>query len=312
MYSIEEKITKVLEKKKIKFSDLIALPGDASERKYFKIKHNKTNLILMYDKNDKNLKKFLKVSKILEKKVTIPKIIKDLREDKVLLLEDFGDTEYSKFSGDRTKRKYYRFAIDAIVKIQKSCFNLPSYSIREFLKESNLFFEWYAPTRNKKLKLKINNLLTNLIKITQGLPKVFVHRDYHINNLFFLNSRDNHFKCGWIDYQDALLGPCVYDIVSLTQDARVDVSKEIEKFVIEYYLNESPHIDKKLFNYSYSVIAIQRHMKVLGIFSRLAKRDGKKKYLSHIPRVKKMLISNLQKEEFTELHGFLLDLIKNG
>ena len=266
----------------------------------------------MYDKNDKNLKKFLKVSKILEKKVTIPKIIKDLREDKVLLIEDFGDTEYSKFSDDRTKRKYYRFAIDAIVKIQKSSFNLPSYSIKEFLREFNLFFEWYAPTCNKKLQLKINNLLTNLIKITQGLPKVFVHRDYHINNLFFLNSRDNHFKCGWIDYQDALLGPCVYDIVSLTQDARVDVSKEIEKFVIEYYLNESPHIDQKLFNYSYSVIAIQRHMKVLGIFSRLAKRDGKKKYLSHIPRVKKMLISNLQKEEFTELHGFLSDLIKNG
>ena len=190
-------------------------------------------------------------------------------------------------------------------------FELPSYSIKEFLRESNLFFEWYIGRTENKLKLKVNELLKKLIKRTEGLPKVFVHRDYHIDNLFYLKNRNNHFKCGWIDYQDALIGPCVYDLVSLTQDARVDVSKKIEKFAIEYYLANTPHIDKNLFIYSYSIIAIQRHMKVLGIFSRLAKRDGKKKYLSHIPRVKKMLISNLQKEEFSELNGFLSDLIKN-
>tara|TARA_B100000029_G_C17385951_1_gene891586 strand:- start:177 stop:986 length:810 start_codon:yes stop_codon:yes gene_type:complete len=265
----------------------------------------------MYDNNKKNLKKFLKVSKMLENKVTVPKIIRDFREEKVILLEDFGNTEYGKIIDEKNKKKYYKSAIDALIEIQKFILKLSPYSIKEFLRESDLFFEWYVSGFKNKLKIKINELLTNFIKKTQDLPQVFVHRDYHIDNLFFLNRRSDHFKCGWIDYQDALIGPCVYDLVSLTQDARVNVPKKVEEFAIEYYLRKNPNIDKELFIFSYSIIAIQRHMKVLGIFSRLAKRDGKKKYLSHIPRVKKMLISNLKKNEFSELNGLLINLIKN-
>ncbi|MBS91899.1 MAG: hypothetical protein CMM95_02455 [Rickettsiales bacterium] len=311
MHSVEKKIIKILEKKKIKFSNLSALQGDASERRYFKIQCNKTYMILMYDNNKKNLKKFLKVSKMLENKVTVPKIIRDFREEKVILLEDFGNTEYGKIIDEKNKKKYYKSAIDALIEIQKFILKLSPYSIKEFLRESDLFFEWYVSGFKNKLKIKINELLTNFIKKTQDLPQVFVHRDYHIDNLFFLNRRSDHFKCGWIDYQDALIGPCVYDLVSLTQDARVNVPKKVEEFAIEYYLRKNPNIDKELFIFSYSIIAIQRHMKVLGIFSRLAKRDGKKKYLSHIPRVKKMLISNLKKNEFSELNGLLINLIKN-
>ena len=311
MHSVEKKIIKILEKKKIKFSNLSALQGDASERRYFKIQCNKTYMILMYDNNKKNLKKFLKVSKMLENKVTVPKIIRDFREEKVILLEDFGNTEYGKIIDEKNKKKYYKSAIDALIEIQKFIIKLSPYSIKEFLRESDLFFEWYVSGFKNKLKIKINELLTNFIKKTQDLPQVFVHRDYHIDNLFFLNRRSDHFKCGWIDYQDALIGPCVYDLVSLTQDARVNVPKKVEEFAIEYYLRKNPNIDKELFIFSYSIIAIQRHMKVLGIFSRLAKRDGKKKYLSHIPRVKKMLISNLKKNEFSELNGLLINLIKN-
>ena len=276
MQSIEKKVIKILENKNFKFANLLALKGDASERKYFKIKYNKQNLILMYDNNFKNLGKFLKITKILKKKVTVPRIIKDFSNEKVLILEDFGNTEYGKLIEEKNKKQYYKSAIDALIEIQNFFFELPSYSIKEFLRESNLFFEWYIGRTENKLKLKVNELLKKLIKRTEGLPKVFVHRDYHIDNLFYLKNRNNHFKCGWIDYQDALIGPCVYDLVSLTQDARVDVSKKIEKFAIEYYLANTPHIDKNLFIYSYSIIAIQRHMKVLGIFSRLAKRDGKK------------------------------------
>jgi len=311
LHSVEKKIIKILEKKKIKFSNLSALQGDASERRYFKIQCNKTYMILMYDNNKKNLKKFLKVSKMLENKVTVPKIIRDFREEKVILLEDFGNTEYGKIIDEKNKKKYYKSAIDALIEIQKFILKLSPYSIKEFLRESDLFFEWYVSGFKNKLKIKINELLTNFIKKTQDLPQVFVHRDYHIDNLFFLNRRSDHFKCGWIDYQDALIGPCVYDLVSLTQDARVNVPKKVEEFAIEYYLRKNPNIDKELFIFSYSIIAIQRHMKVLGIFSRLAKRDGKKKYLSHIPRVKKMLISNLKKNEFSELNGLLINLIKN-
>ena len=99
---------------------------------------------------------------------------------------------------------------------------------------------------------------------------------------------------------DALVGPCVYDIVSLTQDARVDVDKEIEDNLIDFYLRKFSFIDKNLFLLSYKIIAIQRHLKVLGIFARLSKRD-KKNYLKHLPRVLKLLKLNLESNDFKTL-----------
>ena len=113
--------------------------------------------------------------------------------------------------------------------------------------------------------------------------------------------RKDHFRCGWIDYQDAVVGPCVYDIVSLTQDARIDVDRTTEEQLVKKYLENFKNIDVDLFLESYNLIAIQRHLKVLGIFSRLAKRDNKKNYLMYIPRVLKLLLLNLDKKKYKPL-----------
>ena len=137
------------------------------------------------------------------------------------------------------------------------------------------------------------------------VPNVFVHRDYHVDNLFYLKNKTKHFKCGWIDYQDALIGPCAYDLMSLAQDARIDVDSKVEDFIINYYLEKVDNVDREQFVFSYLVLAIQRHLKVLGIFSRLAVRDKKKKYLKYIPRVLSMLRSNLEIKEFFPLHKLL-------
>ena len=191
---------------------------------------------------------------------------------------------------------------------------ISKYDKKKFFKESNLFFKWYLPLFKRKketnhLEKKFELLFTKFLNKIFLLPEVFVHRDYHIDNLFFLRNRKKHLKCGWIDYQDAVTGPCVYDLVSLTQDARIDVPKRLEKMLINHYLKSFPEIDRKLFTFSYSVIAIQRHLKVLGIFSRLFVRDKKKEYLCHIPRVLRMLKLNIEKKEFSDLYNFLKPMI---
>ena len=128
--------------------------------------------------------------------------------------------------------------------------------------------------------------------------------------MFYL-SKSNSVKCGLIDYQDAVIGPCTYDLVSLTQDARVDVPKQLEYELINYFLESNLKIKKEDFMLSYNLLAIQRHMKVLGIFCRLSLRDNKDQYLQHLPRVKKMLYENLKKEKFEKFNLLLSPLLNH-
>ena len=128
--------------------------------------------------------------------------------------------------------------------------------------------------------------------------------------MFYL-SKSNSIKCGLIDYQDAVIGPCTYDLVSLTQDARIDVPKQLEYELINYFLESNLKIKKEDFMLSYNLLAIQRHMKVLGIFCRLSLRDNKDQYLQHLPRVKKMLYENLKKEKFEKFNLLLSPLLNH-
>ena len=312
MQKFKDIIAEVLKKKSFPFSNISELEGDASNRKYFKFHSNNTELILMLDNDKKSLKKFIKITNLIKKYVSVPKILADFSKENILILEDFGQTKYSEVMKTKNRQKLYMIAIDSLVEIQKKKLNLADrYTAEKFLSESDLFFDWYVHPKKNINKNKINDLLFRMLENLNNIPKVFIHRDFHIDNLFFLKGRKYSYRCGWIDYQDALIGPCVYDLVSLTQDARVDIPKKLEIFLVNYYLEKYLGIDKDLFYYSYYLLAIQRHMKVLGIFTRLAKRDYKEKYLRHIPRVKKMLISNLKQNNFSELNELLLPLINN-
>tara|TARA_Y100000589_G_scaffold319345_1_gene347796 strand:+ start:872 stop:1816 length:945 start_codon:yes stop_codon:yes gene_type:complete len=308
-------LKKELNKKNISFSSFEFLAGDASNRKYFKLIIKNKKYLLMYDDDDKSFKNFIKITKLLKNKVTVPEIYKIFKNPNFLLIEYFGEKKYSNLIRNVDKKKLYFTAIDSLVHLHFLNFKpkLPKYTKQKFFQESKLFFEWYLPMNsiqiNKSIISQFKEILYLSLEKTLLIPEVFIHRDYHIDNLFFINERKDHFKCGWIDYQDALIGPCVYDIVSLTQDARIDFPKELEKKIIEYYLKKFYKINKKDFLYSFSLIAIQRHLKVLGIFSRLSKRDKKDSYLVHIPRVKKLLKNNLEKDEFSDFNRLLKNLI---
>ena len=257
------------------------LAGDASNRKYFKIKIQGKGYIVMYDDNPKSLEKFIRISNLLSDEISVPSIFLSFKENNLLILENFGEKKFSNIVNKSNQNHLYFLATDALIHIHKQKFenNLEFYDEKKFTYESNLFFEWFLQNDDllkEKLKTDFNNEFKSFINLLENIPKVFIHRDYHVDNLFFLENKNKHFRCGWIDYQDALIGPCVYDLVSLTQDARIDVNANIEKKIINYYLDSFYNIDHNQFEICYKIIAIQRHLKVLGIFKRLAFRDNKK------------------------------------
>ena len=314
MEEIRSKIKKILENKKIEVKKLSLLAGDASNRKYFQYFSSKKNYVIMYDNDEKNLKDFIKVTKILKKFVVVPSIIHDFSKQSILVLENFGPTKYAEIITNKNRKKIYRLAVDTILDIQKIRNpDLSKYSLNMFIAESNLFFDWYLKnlksTKIDLFKKEFNSLFKSYLS-SIDIPQVLVHRDFHIDNLFYI-SNSNSIKCGLIDYQDAVVGPCTYDLVSLTQDARIDVPKQLEYELINYFLEANLKINREDFMLSYNLLAIQRHMKVLGIFCRLSLRDNKDQYLKHLPRVKKMLYENLKKENFEKLNSLLSPLLNH-
>ena len=314
MEEIRSKIKKILEKEKIEVKKLSLLAGDASNRKYFQYFSSRKNYVIMYDKNQKNLEDFIKVTKILKKFVVVPSIIHDFSKQSILVLENFGPTKYSEIITKKNRKKIYTLAVNTILDIQKIRNpDLSKYSLNMFIAESNLFFDWYLKnlksTEIHLFKKEFNSLFKSYLS-SIDIPQVLVHRDFHIDNLFYI-SKSNSISCGLIDYQDAVVGPCTYDLVSLTQDARIDVPKELEYELINYFLEANLKIKREDFMLSYNLLAIQRHMKVLGIFCRLSLRDNKDQYLKHLPRVKKMLYENLKKENFEKLNSLLSPLLNH-
>ena len=313
---IIKEIEGILKKKKISYENLKYLAGDASNRKYFNIKIQSKGFVLMYDDNPESLKKFIQISKVLSDIVTIPKIFQNFKVNNILIIENFGHKKFSNIINCSNQNFLYSLATDALIHVHKQEIehNLNFYDENKFTSESNLFFEWFLQKNESlkdKSKIDFNNEFKAFIDLLENIPKVFIHRDYHADNLFFIENRKKHFKCGWIDYQDALVGPCAYDLVSLTQDARIDVDTQVERKIINYYLKSFSNINPTEFEICYKIIAIQRHLKVLGIFKRLAARDNKKNYLVHIPRVIRMLKKNLNNKEFRPISKILIPLLNH-
>ena len=307
---IKEVIEK-LKRENIEFENVSFLAGDASDRKYFLIKQGKKTNVLMLDSNAENLEKFLKISKFLKNYACTPSIIGNFKDSGILILENFNKNKFSEILSKSNQMKLYKIAVDALINVHKNIVHkatIPKYTAKIFFEESDLFFEWYLKIPKRKsnqIRIEFNSVFKDYLSKAFLVPNVFIHRDYHVDNLFYLKNKTKHFKCGWIDYQDALIGPCAYDLMSLAQDARVHVDSKVEDFMINYYLKRFENLDKEDFIFSYSVLAIQRHLKVLGIFSRLAVRDKKKKYLDHVPRVLGMLKSNLKIKKFFPLYQVL-------
>jgi aminoglycoside/choline kinase family phosphotransferase len=172
-------------------------------------------------------------------------------------------------------------------------YRFPTYDMDAFLIESELLIDWYLPQYGTVLsgpeREDYVRLWRELLEPVLAQPKTWVLRDYHSPNLMWLAERRGLACLGLIDFQDALLGPAPYDLASLLQDARVDVSEAMELELMERYVRArsiaDPKFDVPQFAQIYSTLAAQRASKILGIFTRLDRRDGKPQYLRHLPRV---------------------------
>ncbi len=293
------------------------LSGDASFRQFYRT----NNSVLVYSKIQKrsNLLNYDAVNKILIKNnILAPGLISQNYKKNFIEIEDFGNKNMlDKIKFSKTKLNEYKKILKILYQIQKiknfktqnflkKKFNLSNYSKAKILKESYLFLDWYLPANKliiqkgyikKKLKKIIDNLYLNL-KIKQ---KVFVHRDFHVSNMMFYKN-----KIALIDSQDAVLGNPAYDLASLIDDVRIKTSNSFKSNILKVFLSKFKYKNKSQFINDFEILSVLRNLKIIGIFTRLANRDKKKKYLKLIPYAWKLIDNRMKNNSnFNDLINFL-------
>lgn len=268
------------------------LEGDASFRRYFRISDGTRQAMLMHaPPPHEDPRPFLDVARWLAAHgQRAPEILAEDADTGWVLLEDFGADRMRDWLDAHPdgETNAYAAAIDALVELHRA----PSgpfapYDMATYLRETALFTEWYCPAMGLTVDSEgylaaWEEALAPLLE--RQRPGVTVLRDYHAENIMLLGpAPDGSGAQGLIDFQDALVGHPAYDLVSLLQDARRDVSPDLERIMLERYVDATrPGAE---FAADYSRLGAQRNAKIVGIFTRLWKRDGKARYLAMIPRV---------------------------
>ncbi|GAB5350501.1 aminoglycoside phosphotransferase family protein [Qipengyuania sp. 483] len=272
-------------------SEIAPLVGDASFRRYFRIRRGGQSAMLMHaPPPHEDPRPFLHVAEWLNANgLRGPEILREEAEKGWVLTEDFGDTRMKEWIDDHPDDEHdiYSKAIETLVRLHQ----LPPgpfepYDMAVYQREAALFLEWYCLTAGLNVDeagwtAAWEEALTPLMPRQE--PGVTVLRDYHAENIMLLEEGSLGGEQGLIDFQDALVGHPAYDLVSLLQDARRDVSAQLEHDMLCRYRAAADPGDH--FEADYARLGAQRNAKIIGIFTRLYKRDGKPRYLRMIPRV---------------------------
>ena len=267
------------------------IPGDASFRRYFRLwRDSGERAMLMYaPPPEEDPVPFLNVAQWLDANgMRSPAIYASDPAKGWVLLEDFGDHRMRDWLDDHPEAELaaYESAIDALVELHKKPAGpFAPYDMPTYQREAGLFTQWYCPAQSLDVDIEGFGkawdaaLGPMMPRQTSG---VTVLRDYHAENIMLLGGTPSSPQ-GLIDFQDALVGHPAYDLVSLLQDARRDVSEELEATMLDRYCERAGGDAE--FHADYARLGAQRNAKIIGIFSRLYKRDGKPRYLDFIPRV---------------------------
>ena len=292
------------------------LAADASFRRYFRLVDGGRRAVLMdapppYE----DVRPYVAVAGMLRGHgLSAPEIFAEDNELGMLLIEDFGDDTYTRLlarGADETR--LYKLAVDTLIALQRAVDAppaLPPYDEEALLREAGLLVEWYAPALlgaplAPALREEYLALWRELAPLVETGAPTLVLRDYHVDNLMLLDGRSGVQGCGLLDFQDALAGPASYDLVSLLEDARRDVPAALRDAMTDRYLDAFPALDRAQFRRSAAILAAQRNAKIIGIFTRLWRRDGKPQYLGHIPRVWRLLEADLQEPALARLAAWL-------
>ena len=270
------------------------LEGDASERKYYR---SKNSIIIFSKKNKKkNLLIYDAINRILNSSgINAPKLLKNNYKKNFIEVNDLGNTTLLKLLKNRkNKKKIFMGVLDLLSKVQKinkfyskdftgGKYKMARYTKDKLLREAYLFNEWYLPRKLRKKKLdkfkkRFKKIFLRLSKAIKLPDDVFVHRDFHVSNIM-LKQKKFHL----IDSQDAVIGNPAYDLASLIDDVRLKTSNNLKKDMFNSFLKKYLNRDFKKFENDFLILSVLRNFKILGIFSRLAKRDNKNRYLKYIP-----------------------------
>jgi hypothetical protein len=284
------------------------LAADASFRRYFRLDGVGRCAVLMDAPPPEDVRPYIAVADLLRGwGLSAPEIYAADRARGLLLIEDFGDASYTRLlAGGADEAALYALAVDTLVALQRAAAThglppLPPYDEERLLAEAALLPQWYAPAALGRALPEAacadyaSRWRDVLARATRSPPTVAL-RDYHVDNLMLLSGRDGVRACGLLDFQDAMLGPAGYDLASLLEDARRDVPPALRAAMTERYLAAFSDIDRALFARTAAILAAQRNAKIIGLFVRLWRRDGKPAYLPHLPRVWRLLEEGLRRE----------------
>ncbi|MDB4220141.1 phosphotransferase [Pelagibacterales bacterium] len=322
MVSRINQINNFLKNNQIETKNLIPIKNDASFRKYFRV--DKKILMDADPHLGEDVGSFININHVLrEFKLNVPEIFTIDKENGFLLLEDLGENIFSQILNSENEEQLYKQAIDVLVEIYKKDLNkfsnftfLEKYSVEKLQDESQLFIEWYL-----KKYLKINITDTDIKDFKDIINKIFnnldtkfeklVLRDYHVDNLILQKSKLGLKQVGILDFQDAVLGSSSYDLISIIEDVRRPISKDLKNILIKYFIDSTGYdpnqLEKELAFYS-----VQRNLKILGIFSRLNLRDNKSKYMGYNDNAWKYIESNLNNPTMSDLKVWLKKKLPNA
>jgi len=308
------------------------LAADASFRHYDRLEKSlpdgRTERVVLMDAppQSEDIRPFLSIAQhLLDLGYSAPKPLAQDRAQGFLLLEDFGDQTFSKLIAENhDETALYALATDLLADLhrtfpaKKETPNpLPAaYDGKAFLAEAQLFLDWYVPVVEGRAPgpgqtdPQFEALILALVPVMQGRiggagAESLVLRDFHVDNLMIVPERTGLQACGLLDFQDALMGPRSYDLMSLLRDARRDVPEDLQQAMKDRYLTACPGIHRETFEASYAALAVQRGLKILGIFTRLSCRDSKHGYLRHIERVWRLLEEDLCHPALSDMRHYL-------
>jgi len=286
------------------------LAGDASFRRYYRLANAGRGAVLMDAPPPmEDIGPFIAVAEMLrDLGLSAPEIYSEDRARGFLLIEDFGDDSYTRLlARGADERVLYALAIDTLAALHRAVAERgrpaqPPYDEIRLLDEAALLADWYAPdvlgaALPEQARDDYLARWRDILPLAALPTPTLVLRDYHVDNLMLLPGRSGVRACGLLDFQDAVSGPASYDLVSLLEDARRDVPKNLRETMTQRYLASFPEIDRAAFARSAAILAAQRNCKIIGIFTRLWRRDGKPAYLAHIPRVWRLLEDDLAREK---------------
>lgn len=287
----------------------IMLAGDASFRRYYRLSAGDRRAVLMDAPPPmEDVGPYIAVAEVLrDLGLSAPEIYAEDREQGFLLIEDFGDGRYTRLLADGAdEAALYALAVDTLIALHRAVAErglpaLPHYDEARLLAEAALLVDWYAPSvlgesLPEAAGAEYFALWREVLPLAGLSAPTLVLRDYHVDNLMLLPERPGLRACGLLDFQDAVCGPASYDLVSLLEDARRDVRADLRAAMTERYLAAFPHLDRAAFARSAAILAAQRNCKIIGIFTRLWRRDGKPGYLAHVPRVWRLLEDDVARE----------------